>query len=311
MDKKDLTTRIERYISKESSQKKIPEESDILSDEEFDEAIEIIRQNGIRLNSVKNARRLKGILADKGRRVKDNLLIRSGNLNHLSDEEASLLKENYNLSLVIDLRTPGETEKAPDIKIPGVKHISIPLAMELDTSRMDYLTKLYFESQDRSDKARFAAEYARIDEVARMYRSISVNERSLEAIREICGLRMKAEGAVLFHCTSGKDRTGIIAALILYVLGCHKEDIIRDYNASAVTFMSLAENVKADLGVKAYEDESLKTGLQMSIGVIPEVLYAGFYYIDENYPADDSFLKESTGLSIEEIEAFRNKYLEP
>ena len=41
------------------------------------------------------------------------------------------------MSLVIDLRTPGETEKAPDIKIPGVKHISIPLAMEPDTSRMD------------------------------------------------------------------------------------------------------------------------------------------------------------------------------
>jgi hypothetical protein len=39
------------------------------------------------------------------------------------------------------------------------------------------------------------------------------------------------------------------------------------------------------------------------------VLYAGFYYIDENYPSDDSFLQESTGLSFEEIEAFRNKYL--
>ena len=310
MNKTDLTTRIERYINKESSQKKVPEESDILSDQEFDEALEIIRQNGIRLYSIKNVRRLNGFLTDDGRKVKDGLLIRSGNLSHLTSEEASFLKEQYNLSLVIDLRTPAETQKAPDIEIPGVEHRSIPLAMELDTSRMDHLSELYFQSKNKSDKARIVAEYARIDEVARMYRSISVNERSLQAIREIFRLLIKTDGAVLFHCTSGKDRTGIIAALILYVLGCKKEDIICDYNASAVTFMSLAENVKADLGIKAYEDESLKTGLQMSIGVIPEVLYAGFYYIDENYPADDSFLKESTGLSEEEIETFRNKYLE-
>ena len=309
MNKIDLTERIERYINKESACAKAPKESDVLSDEEFDEALETIRQNGISFKTVKNARRLKGFIVNDGRIVKDRLLIRSGNLSNLSKEEADLLKNDYQLSLVIDLRTPEEIKKAPDKEIAGVEHRSIPLAMELDTRRMDYLTKLYFESKDRADKARFAAEYARIDEVARMYRSISVNKASKEAVREIFKLLAAAKGAVLFHCTSGKDRTGIIAALILYVLGCSRQDIIRDYNASAVTFMSLAENVKADLGVMAYEDESLKTGLQMSIGVIPEVLYAGFYYIDCNYPSDDSFLQESTGLSFEEIEAFRNKYL--
>ena len=269
----------------------------------------MLRSNRIKMKSVENARWLQGFIVDDGRRVKDDLLIRSGNLSHLTREESDRLRNILNLSLVIHLRTSAEVTRAPDIGISGVKYENIPLTEELDTGRMDYLANRYLHSQTENERAWYTEQYARIGEVIRMYKSISTDVHSMDAIHRVFHLLGEAEGTVLFHCTSGKDRTGIIAALILHALGCSRKDIIRDYNASAVTFFSRAENIKNDLGVYR-DEEKLQYGLQTSISVAPEVLGAGLHYIDNNYPSQGSFVLEATGFSLKELESFRNKYLQ-
>lgn len=80
----------------------------------------MLRSNRIKMKSVENARWLQGFIVDDGRRVKDDLLIRSGNLSHLTREESDRLRNILNLSLVIDLRTSAEVTRAPDIGISGV-----------------------------------------------------------------------------------------------------------------------------------------------------------------------------------------------
>ena len=65
---------------------------DLLTDEEFDFAFELIRKNRIPLQSVDNARRLSNFAACDGKTVKDNLLIRSGSLARISLEDAEYLK---------------------------------------------------------------------------------------------------------------------------------------------------------------------------------------------------------------------------
>lgn len=40
------------------------------------------------------------------------------------------------------------------------------------------------------------------------------------------------DGAVLFHCTAGKDRTGVLAAAVLWLCGAAREDIVADYEVS-------------------------------------------------------------------------------
>ncbi len=173
---------LEEYIRKEPLREHGTADSDMLSDEEFDAAFALLRRNRIRLRSVENARTLGGFAADGGRRVRGDLLIRSGNLAHLTEEEADYLKNKLGLTLVIDLRTPSETEAAPDRMIPGVRHENVPLTETLDTTRMEYLTRRYLRSETAGERAWFTEQYARIDEVVRMYRNISTDSRSRDAI---------------------------------------------------------------------------------------------------------------------------------
>lgn len=126
---------------------------------------------------------------------------------------------------MIDLRTEEEVKKRPDLPIPGVRYEYIPLSEALRTERMDTLADLYGKSETETERTWYPSEYARIDEVRRMYYNISVDMRSRDALCKIFQLILREEGTVLFHCTSGKDRTGILSALFLYALGCSKKDV--------------------------------------------------------------------------------------
>ena len=208
---------------------------------------------------------------------------------------------------VSNLRIPDGLRIA--VRIPGVRYENIPLSEALRTERMDTLTDLYGKSETETERTWYLSEYARIDEVRRMYYNISVDPRSRDALCKIFQLILREEGTVLFHCTSGKDRTGILSALFLYALGCSKKDVINDYNASAVVYMAVVESMKADLREQGYGTE-LQAGVQTILGVVPEVIAAGFYYIDSNYGSDEELLMEQIGLNRRELQALKDKFLQ-
>ena len=281
----------------------------MLTDAEFDTAFEVIRRNGLPLKSVKNIRSFGGVRAEDGRVVRKGGILRSAALSSISAEDAEYLKNTAGLSLVIDLRTEEEVKKSPDLPIPGVRYENIPLSEALRIERMDTLTDLYGKSETETERTWYLSEYARIDEVRRMYYNISVDPRSRDALCKIFQLILREEGTVLFHCTSGKDRTGILSALFLYALGCSKKDVINDYNASAVVYMAVVESMKADLREQGYGTE-LQAGVQTILGVVPEVIAAGFYYIDSNYGSDEELLMEQIGLNRRELQGLKDKFLQ-
>ena len=197
----------------------------MLTDAEFDTAFEVIRRNSLPLKSVNNIRGFGGFRAEDWRVVRKGGILRSAALSSISAEDAEYLKNTAGLSLVIDLRTEEEVKKRPDLPIPGVRYEYIPLSEALRTERMDTLADLYGKSETETERTWYPSEYARIDEVRRMYYNISVDTRSRDALCKIFQLILREEGTVLFHCTSGKDRTGILSALFLYALGCSKKDV--------------------------------------------------------------------------------------
>ncbi len=120
--------------------------------------------------------------------------------------------EGEGLSTVVDLRTQAELEAMPNpfADRPGVTYLHQPVFEEL--------APLNLANIDFNDG----------DPLLDFYRS-ALDERH-EALREI--LIMIAgvpEGAVMFHCTVGKDRTGIVAALLLGLAEVAPEDIVADY----------------------------------------------------------------------------------
>lgn len=109
------------------------------------------------------------------------------------------------ITTVVDLRSKEEIERKPDplAQEPGIRYLHCPLVGDGRVPAPDEVPLSYMEMADGTGQMAGA----------------------LQAIAE-------APQAVLFHCTAGKDRTGVVAALLLWLAGVSEEDILADYIVS-------------------------------------------------------------------------------
>lgn len=170
------------------------------------------------LKSAVNLRDIGGYPAADGRRVKWGLIYRSGTLYDLSDEDAALLAER-GIRLICDFRSEQEAAAAPDDAAKfGARYEPMPL--EADHDSMRRLRVAMFQPH-------------KLRELMRE----SYNELMLERNAPLIGrfLRLIADDEnlpVLFHCTAGKDRTGMAAMILMSLLGVPDEVIAADYSLS-------------------------------------------------------------------------------
>ena len=144
-------------------------------------------------------------------------LYRSDSLANLSEADLQKLEER-NIRTVIDLRSENEAKSAP-LKLPtdAVYH-HCNLMKDLDSQ---------VHGKDRSVETILKS--MQLDYVKTLFGNM---ECGAEILRNICeGLE---RGAVVFLCSAGKDRTGITAAMVLYLAGVKREDILADYMISSV-----------------------------------------------------------------------------
>jgi protein-tyrosine phosphatase len=119
-------------------------------------------------------------------------------------------------------------------------------------------------------------------------------------------LDVPSKQALVFHCTAGKDRTGIAAALLLYALGVPYDTIVKDYEAT--NFYRKGENDKATAQiVKMHIDENVAKSM---MGARREYLDATFAAITKQYGSVDNYLKTQIGLDDQKIAVLKKKFLE-
>jgi protein-tyrosine phosphatase len=112
--------------------------------------------------------------------------------------------------------------------------------------------------------------------------------------------------ALVFHCTAGKDRTGIGAALLLYALGVPWPTIEQDYTAT--NYYRAAENEKSmDMMVNRYHFS--KDVAEAMMGAKPEYIKATFDAIRSQYGSIDHYLEAGLGLTPDKREQLKNKFL--
>jgi len=174
-----------------------------------------INGNNIKLRSVLNFRDISGTNADNGSFVKRGMIYRSASLDSISKKDISLLRQ-LGIRTIIDLRGPSEQKKRkrePD----GIRVISMPLDFQGKTRERLYP---YFRQKNSENK---------ILEVSNeLY--LEIAEASAPVLAGIIEILLTPDsGALLFHCQAGKDRTGIIAALIHLIAGTEREVIIEDF----------------------------------------------------------------------------------
>ncbi|MEZ3161147.1 family 1 glycosylhydrolase [Microbacterium sp. BWT-B31] len=246
----------------------------------------------IDLPGVRNARGLGGLRTVDGRSVKDGVVYRSAGLHKLDDAGRESL-EALGVTTVLDLRGEDEVRRAPD-QIGAVRLVHVPL----HTPRRTGAGAAVGAAADAG------AAYTLRD----VYQEI-VNERGpalVTGIREVAA----AEGALLAHCTAGKDRTGVFIAVLLAALGVRDDDIVRTYAESADRLGDgfLAE-VVGDLRGKS------PAGAPIPDSVINEMLSSPAAYIEEvlasirhDHCTVAAYLL-ANGLAGEELRQLRDKLL--
>ena len=120
-------------------------------------------------------------------------------------------------------------------------------------------------------------------------------------------LALPASQALLFHCTAGKDRTGIGAALLLSALGVSHETIVEDYLASNVYRKTSNTKLADQLVQKMHINEQVANDL---LSVKKEYLNATFDAINKQYGLVSNFLKGPLGLDETKITLLKKKFLE-
>ena len=256
----------------------------------------------IPVEGLNNTRDLGGMITKDGRRIKPHRLIRSSRLSKLKDAE--WISEN--VALAVDLRSSREIEEEPDPVIPGVEHLHLPI-FELQAEGV---------TRDKRSERGFMTvsdPKAAMDRMASVYLRFITTEFCLSQYRRLIRLLLEPrEKAVLWHCTAGKDRTGIAALMIQEILGVDRDSIMADY---MITNEYLKDEVSEHLQDRArrqgspLDEETEKAMLALLLAY--EEYPAAFYKkADELYGSFDAFIRDGLGLCDAEREKFRDLYLE-
>jgi protein-tyrosine phosphatase len=235
--------------------------------------------------------------------VKWGLIYRAGQLNKLSDADLAKLKE-LKIRTVVDLRGIAEAESRGKDRLPeGARSMSYPIDV----------TSLPKEEKEESTSTGSSAD--RTDFMLQATRSIMINRTDVYAslIRDLAEPQNRP---LVFHCTAGKDRTGVGAAIVLSLLGVPWETVRDDYLLS--NYYRRDENEKELKSIR--EDIAKKQGIppeQVDMTAFEAMFLVKHEYLDtahdeviRRYGSMESYLRKGLGISDEMISKLRSELLE-
>lgn len=272
------------------------------------------KQQFIPVKGIVNARDLGGYIMQDGRRLRDGMLIRSA---HLADATDADLKHLSSLPVakVIDFRKDEEKKGKNDRMVPGAEYIC--LVIDASGNLVKQATedeKRLFTGHKQFDIKKFmimAAFNSMAQRIAQqMYPNLFFDPDCQNQFIQFFRLILETEnGAVLYHCTQGKDRTGIASAMILAALGASKETIIADFDATNRVYEKevrrCCRNVRL-MGGKEIEISTVKSFL----GANTDNFIKALDSIDWEYGSIEAYLKGPIGLTDQDILTMKTRYLE-
>ena len=204
------------------------------------------------------------------------MLIRSDHLGHLTDPGREAMQA-YGVATVIDLRSPGEVSRDPVLaaRDGGVRYVHEPL---IDDANMNNI----------GDAGNMLERY------------LMIIEKRHDAFRDVFQRVAEAEGGVLFHCFAGKDRTGLVAAMLLDLAGVPREHIAADY---AETDLQLANQYEA--WIKEAEPDK-REAFRDELQCPPERILGVLDHLHQKWGGVQGYL-EASGMTPADIDRLSTK----
>jgi len=223
-------------------------------------------------NEIENMRDLGGYKTEENKAIKYNRIIRSNLPENLSDGSIKKLIEQ-NITTVIDLRSKEEIERKKgvffDNNFFNYYNIEINGGGRIPDTENDILNS-YIEMLNGED-----------------------------SIYKIFNIIAESNNGVIYYCNAGKDRTGLVTALILKLLGVGNNEIVEDYLLSGIYLEKM---------LKEFSEKSHINNILEIITPKKETMYNLLMYIEKEYMGVEMYLKK-IGISENDIIKIKSKNL--
>ena len=245
-----------------------------------------------------NFRDLGGYKSQDGRHIKPGLLYRSGGLYLFNDEETE-----YFLSLgikhIMDFRTKEESDAKPDPVFPGIDMIRHSGITTKGGEEIDFSPSGMSQiGQDGIDQLNKLKEY---------YNNIPFDN---DAFKKLMAMIVAHEVPIVFHCFTGKDRTGVFAIVLLMALGVDDETILRDFMLSNYYHRETLLKALADNAHKFDDYPEAKELTTMCYGVSENIGRDVIKTISTRYGSKEEYFLREYGLDEDALWALRDFYME-
>ncbi len=244
-----------------------------------------------------NFRDLGGYLNVHDQQVRWRKIFRCGHLGDLTNKDLDVL-EHLNVTHVHDFRREEEQQRTPSQPIRATVYNDYEMFVGSMSKFWEYMTAEKLTAESAHDLV--VGSYRNcIDDVAPHYQ------------RLFQSLLSPATDASVFHCSAGKDRTGMAAALILSALDVDRDIVVEDYLLTLEHFdserlMNIVEQHLRDAKVAHWE----RSWLVPYCSVHRDNIEAFFEGVESRYDSVDQYLSDALGLTPSKRQQLKNLYLE-
>ena len=255
-----------------------------------------------------NFRGLGGYKADGGRVIKKGVFYRGGEMESVGNDPADLKTlKSLGIRTIMDLRSEGEALASPDPVPEGTDYIRRCAMHFPDGSDLDFSPQGMQQTRRRMEEV--MALLPASDELKKgLTLFYTLMPFDNPAFQELFRILEEGRVPVLFHCTAGKDRTGVAAMLIMLALGCSREDAVYDYMLTNECRREIIE--EAVRSRKTRDPGVSEEIIREMYGVSQANAECTLDAILEKYGTFETYFEKEFGLSRNRLKALRDAYLE-